>query len=217
MKTPIPRGDKWHLALARISGSSCAAADTFYHFDYRWGMSSFLFHINWEYTVLTKNVDCGNFPTCWGGINYPVQSTEGIQQKRLLFYLFLFPWSVLTPAMHQESFTKYIKIKYKKNIHTFVQCALEHITDLSEILNMELGIGWIKGWDLKCLYGASENKQGENRLVTEILSTLKNKPSFCLSVFLFTPGNLTWEHRHSLTFWNLIPNKIPVRNVAPWK
>lgn len=145
VKTPIPRGDKWHLALARISGSSCAAADTFYHFDYRWRMSSFLFHINWEYTVLTKNVDCGSFPTCWGGINYPVQCTEGFQQKHPPFYLFLFPWSVLTPATHQESFTKYIKIKYKKNIHTFVQCALEHITDLSDLFKNGIGNRLNKG------------------------------------------------------------------------
>lgn len=127
VKTPILRGDKWHLALACISTSGCAAADTFYHFDYRWRTSSFLFHINWEYTVLTKNVDCGNFPTCWGGINYPVQSIEDIQQKSLPFYLFLFPWSVLTPAMHQESFTKHIKNKIQeKHPHVCATCLRAH-------------------------------------------------------------------------------------------
>lgn len=62
---------------------------------------------------------------------------------------------------------------------------------------------------------AFENNQGENRLVTEIVGVCKNKPSFCLSLFLFTLGNLTCEHRHSLTFGNLVPNETPLRNAAP--
>lgn len=70
---------------------------------------------------------------------------KAFKQKHPPFYLFLFPWSVLTPATHQESFTKYIKIKYKKNIHTFVQCALEHITDLSDLFKNGIGNRLNKG------------------------------------------------------------------------
>lgn len=127
VKTPIPRGDKWHLALARISGSSCAAADIFYHFDYRWRMSSFLFHINWEYTVLTKNVDCGSFPTCWGGINYPVQCTEGFQAKTSTFLSISLPLECFNTCHASGIIHKIHKNKIQeKHPHVCAMCLRAH-------------------------------------------------------------------------------------------